>query len=53
MAHLLIENYQKLSLHKIGQSAGFLGRLLRLLLKTGLPFRKNVLKPLENVLKYH
>ena len=46
MAHLLIENYQKLSLHKIGQSVGFLGRLLRLLLKTGLPFRKNVLKPL-------
>ena len=27
MAHLLIENYQKLSLHKIGQSVGFLGRL--------------------------
>ena len=52
MAHLLIENYQKLSLHKIGQSVGFLGRLLRLLLKTGLPFRKNVLKPLaKSVLK--
>ena len=44
MAHLLIENYQKLSLHKIGQSVAFLGRLFRLLLKTGLPFRKNVLK---------
>ena len=33
-------------LHKIGQSGGFLGRLLGPLLKTGLPLMKNVLKPL-------
>ena len=33
-------------MHKIGQSGGFLGRLLRPLLKTGLPLMKNVLKPL-------
>ena len=33
-------------MHKIGQSGGFLGRLLGLLLKTGLPLIKNVLKPL-------
>ena len=32
--------------HKIRQSGGFLGRLLELLLKTGLPLMKNVLKPL-------
>ena len=36
-------------MHKIGHSGGFLGRLLGLSLKTGLPL--NVLKPLtENVL---
>ena len=33
-------------LHEIGQSGGFLGRLLQPLLKTGLPLMKNVLKPL-------
>ena len=33
-------------MHKIGQSGGFLGRLLGPLLKTGLPLIKNVLKPL-------
>ena len=33
-------------MHKIGQSGGFLGRLLGPLLKTGLPLMKNVLKPL-------
>ena len=33
-------------MHKIGQSGGFLGRLLRPLLKTGLPLWKNILKPL-------
>ena len=39
----------KTQLHKIGQSGGFLGRLLGPLLKTGLPL--NVLKPLtENIL---
>ena len=31
--------------HKIVQSDGFLGRLLRALLKTGLPLIGNVLKP--------
>ena len=33
-------------MHKIGQSGGFLGRPLELLLKTGLPLIGNVLKPL-------
>ena len=33
-------------MHKIGQSGGFLGRSLELLLKTGLPLIGNVLKPL-------
>ena len=33
-------------MHKIEQSAGFLGRLLGPLLKTGLPLMKNVLKSL-------
>ena len=37
----------KTQLHKIGQSGWFLGRLLRPLLKTGLPFIGNVLKPLS------
>ena len=38
-------------MHKIGQSGGFLGRLLGQLLKTGLPLMKNVLKLLtKNVL---
>ena len=36
----------KIQLHKIGQSEGFLGRILRLLLKTGLPVTGNILKPL-------
>ena len=36
----------KSHLHKIGQSGGFLGRLLGQLLKTGLPLIGNVLKPL-------
>ena len=36
-----------LLLHKIGQSGGFLDRLLGPLLKTGLPLIKNVLKPLS------
>ena len=36
----------KTQLHKIGQSRGFLCRHLKPLLKTGLPFMKNVLKPL-------
>ena len=38
-------------MHKIGQSGGFLGRLSRLLLKTGLLLIGNILKPLaKNVL---
>ena len=36
----------KTRLCKIGQSGGFLGRLLGPLLKTGLPLIGNVLKPL-------
>ena len=36
----------KIQLHKIGQSGGFLGRLLEPLIKTGLPLTKNILKPL-------
>ena len=36
----------KTQLHKIGQSGGFIGRLLGPLLKTLLPLMKNVLKPL-------
>ena len=38
--------FLKIQLHKIGQSGGFLDRLLGTLLKTGLPFIGNVLKPL-------
>ena len=33
-------------MHKIGQSAGFLGRTVRPLLKNGLPLIGNELKPL-------
>ena len=41
----------KTQLHKIGQSGGFLCRLLWPLLKTGFPLIGNVLKPLaKNVL---
>ena len=36
----------KTQLPKIGKSGGFLGKLLRLLLKTGLSLIGNVLKPL-------
>ena len=36
----------KTQLSKMIQSGGFLGRLLGLLLKTGLPLIKNVIKPL-------
>ena len=36
----------KTQLHEIGQSGGFLGRLLGPLLKTGLPLKGNLLKPL-------
>ena len=41
----------KIQLHKIGESGGFLGRLLGRLLKTGFSLIKNVFKPLaESVL---
>ena len=33
-------------MHKIGQSGGFIGRILGLLLKTDLPLMKYVKKPL-------
>ena len=33
-------------MNKIGQTGGFLVRILGPLLKTGLPLMKNVLKPL-------
>ena len=33
-------------MHKIGQSGGFLGRLLGPLLKNGFPKTRNVIKPL-------
>ena len=36
----------KTQLHNIGQTGGFLSRLLGPLPKTGLPLMKNVLKPL-------
>ena len=36
----------KTQLYKIGQSGGFLGRILGPLLKTGFPLLGNVLKPL-------
>ena len=36
-------------MHKIGQSGGFLGRLLGPLLKTELTLMKNVLKPLAKI----
>ena len=35
-----LKKLSKTQLHKIGQSRGFLGRLLGLLLKTGLPLKK-------------
>ena len=47
-ANIKLSNTQ---LHKIGQSGEFLGRLLGPLLKTWLPWKWNVLKPLaESVL---
>ena len=39
-------NLWKTQLSKMVQSGGFIGRLLGLLLKTGLPLIKNVIKPL-------
>ena len=38
----------KAQISKIIQSGGFLGKLRSLLLKTGLPLIKNVIKPLAN-----
>ena len=43
----LIQNYQKLNYIKLGQSGGFLGRLLGPLLKTGLSLIENILKTLS------
>ena len=40
------KNLSKTQLHKIEQSGGFLGRILRPLLRNGLPLIGNVLKPL-------
>ena len=42
---MAIVKLTKAQLQKIGQSGGFLARLLRPLLKTGLPLKGNVLKP--------
>ena len=42
----------KTQLSEMIQSGGFLGRLLGLLLKTGLTLIKNVIKPLANVAKF-
>ena len=39
----------KAQISKIIQSGGFVGKLLGLLLKTGLPLIKNVTKPLAKV----
>ena len=39
-------NLSKTQLSKMIQSGGFLGRLLDLLLKTGLPLIKNIINPL-------
>ena len=39
----------KPQLHKIGQSGGFLGRLLGSLLKTGFTLIRNLLKPLAKI----
>ena len=38
--------FSKNQLHKTGESGRFLGRFLGLLLKTGLPLIRNVIKPL-------
>ena len=43
-----ITKLSKTPLHKIGQSGGFLGRLLGPLIKTGLPLIGNAFKPLTN-----
>ena len=42
---MAIVKLTKAQLQKIGQSGGFLGRLLKPLLKTRLPLKGNVLKP--------
>ena len=49
-AYIKLSNTQ---LYKIGQSRGFLGRLLGPLLKSGLPLMKNVLKPLVKCVLIH
>ena len=42
----MILSYQESKLSKLIQSGGFLGRLVLPVLKTGLPFMKNIVKPL-------
>ena len=42
----MILSYQESKLSKMIQSGGFLGRLLLPVLKTGLTFMKNIVKPL-------
>ena len=42
----MILSYQESKLSKMIQSGGFLGRFLLPVLKTGLPFMKNIVKPL-------
>ena len=39
--------WSKAQISKIVQSGGFLGKFLSLLLKTGLPLSKSVIKPLD------
>ena len=41
--------FSKAQINKIIQSGGFLGKFLGLLLKTGLPLIKNVIKPLAKI----
>ena len=43
----------KTHLHEIGQSAGFLGRLIGPLLKSGLSVMKNVHEPLAKYVCYY
>ena len=42
-----VKKFSKAEINKIVQSGGFLSKLLRALLKTGLPLIKYVIKPLS------
>ena len=46
-----VEQYTKIQLHEISQSARFLGKRLGPLLKAGLPLMKNLLKTLATSVK--